>query len=362
MLAPRVRAAIALALGAPLLAGCAELYELRDRTEAQEREIARLHQELEEWRRSYQELLDQRQRELLARNERIEELQTEVTRLQTRQSERERELEANAQLLLQQLEAAQLALATREAEATDLRTRAEQLNSALRQAEGERQQLLAQMQEIESTLAGLGAVPGQTRAGSTGEALRETLGRLQTALDERERTIAELQSNIAQIEATGGVYPEAELERIATYLGNIAQDLEGPKPRVERDPRRGVILIFASDDIFEPGSTVVTAAARRSLATLGLGIQQLPETSVRVVGHTDNQPIRNLPFRDNWQLSASRAENVMRVLLEDGQVPAERVRFEGAGESQPLQPNRTAEGRAANRRVEIILTPDRQAD
>jgi chemotaxis protein MotB len=353
------------ALALPL-AGCAELYELRDRTQVQEREIQRLRAELAQWQSSYSDLMAQRDREVTSRNSRIEELQTEINRLQTRQSQREIELETAAQQLQSQVQAAQTELATRQAETNDLRARMEQLTQSLQAAESERAGLLQQVQEIETTLGGMGvATPSESQSQQDARArLTDARERLQAALAARDRVITDLQQNLTQLEqqqAQGAQYSDAELDRIATYLTQTMEGVNGPKPTIRKDARRGVIVTFASSDLFESESTVVSQAARRSLATLGQALKQLPETSVLVVGHTDNQPVVNMPFRDNWALSASRAENVLRVLLEAGEVPGERLRFAGAGDSEPVGSNSTAEGRAANRRVEIVVTPDQES-
>ena len=74
---------------------------------------------------------------------------------------------------------------------------------------------------------------------------------------------------------------------------------------------------------------------------------------VEVVGHTDNAPIRTLRFPSNWELSKARAESVTTLLA--GRVPRPRIEANGRGETEPVASNDTADGRARNRRVEIVL-------
>ncbi len=76
---------------------------------------------------------------------------------------------------------------------------------------------------------------------------------------------------------------------------------------------------------------------------------------IAVAGHTDNVPINTPRYRSNWELSTSRATSVVHELLEPGQIPAERFVLEGYADTKPLVPNDTAENRAKNRRVEIIV-------
>lgn len=76
---------------------------------------------------------------------------------------------------------------------------------------------------------------------------------------------------------------------------------------------------------------------------------------IAVAGHTDNVPINTARYRSNWELSTSRATSVVHELLTPGDMPAERFVLEGYADTRPLVPNDTAENRASNRRVEIIV-------
>jgi chemotaxis protein MotB len=76
-----------------------------------------------------------------------------------------------------------------------------------------------------------------------------------------------------------------------------------------------------------------------------------------IEGHTDNIPIKTAQFKDNWDLSVARATNIVRMLDEVHQVDAKNLTAAGRGEYMPKASNETAEGRAKNRRTEIILSP-----
>jgi len=76
---------------------------------------------------------------------------------------------------------------------------------------------------------------------------------------------------------------------------------------------------------------------------------------ITVSGHTDNQPMSGGRFRSNWELSGSRAFSVIHQLLKEGQLPAERFVLTGHAETRPLGENKTKEGRARNRRVEVVI-------
>jgi chemotaxis protein MotB len=78
---------------------------------------------------------------------------------------------------------------------------------------------------------------------------------------------------------------------------------------------------------------------------------------INVEGHTDNKPINSEKIKDNWDLSVLRATSIVRILTVEGTLDATRVTATGRGDSQPVATNDTPEGRALNRRTEIILTP-----
>jgi flagellar motor protein MotB len=352
---------IILATLAALLTGCAELRQLRERTEIQDREIVRLRQELAEWQTAYHDLRAQRDEELAGRLEREETLQSEITRLQTRQSVRERELESEVAQLRDQIRMANTELATRQQEALTLREQSQRLTAQLDEAETGHSVLLAQLEEVETNLSE--TAEEATTARQSEQQLRSSLlelrGQLQQEIEERNETITDLRNRLLETEAQRGGFRPQELERIETYLRETLATAGGPEAQIASDAENGVVVTMSSAALFEEDSTVVNSQAERTLTALGYALQQLPETSINVVGHTDTEPVRNLPFRDNWQLSASRAENVARVLIGQGGVDPERVVFTAAGPHQPIASNQTLEGRVANRRVEIIVTPQR---
>ncbi|MDP1667619.1 OmpA family protein [Phaeovulum sp.] len=105
---------------------------------------------------------------------------------------------------------------------------------------------------------------------------------------------------------------------------------------------------------FDFGSAVVHQNFRASLASVSRSLQNHPNTSIRVVGHTDN--VGTLAI--NQQLSEQRALAVAQILVNTG-TPSARVRYLGRAFYEPIASNASAAGRAANRRVEIIITPNR---
>lgn len=109
--------------------------------------------------------------------------------------------------------------------------------------------------------------------------------------------------------------------------------------------------------LFPSGSAVVNPKGVQALAKLAQVLNVNPDISVNIEGHTDSIPIRGGKYEDNWALSAARATSIVRILVNDYQVDPVRVIASGHSSYDPLQPNATPEGRAANRRTEIILSP-----
>jgi chemotaxis protein MotB len=124
--------------------------------------------------------------------------------------------------------------------------------------------------------------------------------------------------------------------------------------RVEVTRRQDAVNLEISDEIlFDRGSAALKAGGEALLAELAKLLGRQP-TTISVEGHTDNAPIRNARFASNWELSAARATNVTRELIAHAVDPA-RVRAVGHADTRPRADNATAEGRARNRRVSLVL-------
>ena len=106
--------------------------------------------------------------------------------------------------------------------------------------------------------------------------------------------------------------------------------------------------------LFATNSTAVSGRSQTDLRTLANSINQYPNTTVNVIGHTDN--VGDASY--NFDLSQHRAQAVTSVLISAGVTPA-RIISTGQGENRPIATNQTPEGRQANRRVEVVITPTR---
>jgi chemotaxis protein MotB len=123
--------------------------------------------------------------------------------------------------------------------------------------------------------------------------------------------------------------------------------------------RQNVVLTFPEQIIFDSGQAELKSSARPLLSQVALFIQKHPNLSVEIQGHTDNRPISSKRYPSNWELSADRATQVAKALIQLGINPA-NISTKGFGEYRPLHSNENDAGRLKNRRVELqfsFITP-----
>jgi outer membrane protein OmpA-like peptidoglycan-associated protein len=139
------------------------------------------------------------------------------------------------------------------------------------------------------------------------------------------------------------------------YMDRQAKDMEKVVERQDRVERDGETLrvSLASDVLFDSGSAKLRPGAQDKLSHVAEVLQRYPRTRVEIVGHTDSRGSE----ASNQSLSEHRAAAVKDVLVRDG-VDASRITTRGAGELRPVSTNDTLEGRAMNRRVEMVVQPD----
>jgi chemotaxis protein MotB len=116
-----------------------------------------------------------------------------------------------------------------------------------------------------------------------------------------------------------------------------------------------VFITVGSGGAFPSGTADLTDEARRILDRIALASMS-PEGEITVTGHTDDVPISNAQFRDNWDLAAGRAASVVQAIQQTGLIDGDRLSAVSKGEMAPVADNTTAAGREENRRIEIEIT------
>ena len=124
--------------------------------------------------------------------------------------------------------------------------------------------------------------------------------------------------------------------------------------------KEGKVYVSLQENLlFKSGSAEVDPKGKEALGKLSQVLNANPDIGVMVEGHTDTIPLASGGrFKDNWELSTARATSIVRIMTVDHKVDPDRVTAAGRGEWIPVASNRESEGRAKNRRTEIILTPD----
>jgi chemotaxis protein MotB len=146
----------------------------------------------------------------------------------------------------------------------------------------------------------------------------------------------------------------AKLDSLAKRLGSLANDplLKG-KFQVRMESR-GLVISLAEAGFFPSGSASLKPEAVAAVKLIEKTVAD-KDLRVTVEGHTDNIPVRSGKFASNWELSTGRASTVVAMFIEEGMDPV-RLAASGYGEFKPVASNDTAEGRARNRRVDIVLS------
>jgi chemotaxis protein MotB len=118
--------------------------------------------------------------------------------------------------------------------------------------------------------------------------------------------------------------------------------------------REGIVISLAGNLLFDSGKSDLKPRGMTLLDTLAERLRTMPN-EIRVEGHTDNIPIATPLYPSNWELSSARATTIARYLAEHDEISASRLSAAGFGEFHPVAPNDTREGRARNRRVDLVV-------
>lgn len=206
-------------------------------------------------------------------------------------------------------------------------------SSALSENSKRNRELLAELEEKEKTL--------------TKEQAR--LEKLQKDLAARSKRIDELEGLVAA--------KDAKMNALKNAVSNALTNFEGKGLTVEQ--RNGKVYVSMENKLlFNSGSWAVNAEGRKAVEQLGTVLGQNPDIAVLIEGHTDDVPYKGTgQLNGNWDLSTKRATSIVQILRENAAIDPQNLTAAGRGEFAPVASNETAEGKAKNRRIEVILTP-----
>jgi chemotaxis protein MotB len=125
--------------------------------------------------------------------------------------------------------------------------------------------------------------------------------------------------------------------------------------------RDGLVISLREAGFFNSGSAIPKPQTRITLEEIAAQLGKTPY-DLRIEGHTDNIPIHTAAFDSNWELSSARATNIARLFIDMKNITPDRISAAGFAEFHPVASNSTAEGRAENRRVDIVVLPRTKID
>lgn len=168
-------------------------------------------------------------------------------------------------------------------------------------------------------------------------------------------SIADMQAALKDLEARKAA-ADARIAEFKNLLAKFQSLIDAGRLKVKIVNGRMVVEL-ASDILFDSGSAALSKDGKAALIEVAGILASIPDRAFQVEGHTDDVPIHTERFPSNWELGSARAITVVGA-LESGGVPVARLSAASYADNHPVQPNKTQEGRAANRRIEIVVVPD----
>jgi len=174
-----------------------------------------------------------------------------------------------------------------------------------------------------------------------------------------ESEIAKLREELERLTGERDAAIEAARKRLETLRGMLAKFkamIESGKIKIKISNGK-MVVEMASEILFPSGSAKLSAEGEQAIAEVAKVLSTIGDRNFQVAGHTDNVPIKNKKFKSNWELSTARAVAVVKHMIANG-MDSTNLSAAGYAETQPAAGNDSAEGRAQNRRIEIVLQPN----
>lgn len=251
---------------------------------------------------------------------------------------------------------------------------------ALSSARYDSAQLANKVSNLQSQLAQANQLAANRQA--TIDSLNQQMDQARTQINSLNQQIADLKSKVDQL-TTDAANRSALLSKSKQELINQQARLKDLQDLMDRQKRaiseikkkmqdalegfksselsvsikNGKVYVSLQENLLFPsGSAVVNPKGKEALGKLATVLNQNPDITVDIEGHTDSIPIHG-KYQDNWDLSLARSASIVRILTNDYKVDPMRVIASGHSQYDPVQSNSTPEGRALNRRTDIILSP-----
>ncbi len=237
------------------------------------------------------------------------------------------------------------------AELKDLTDKFVAQETALQQIEDSLNQKQQKLEQMESSLdlLKLNSETALQERITENEALLEKIAERENELADRMARVDELEGLIAR--------QQEAMRTLKEKLSDALLNFEDKGLTVEA--RDGKVYVSMENKLlFQSGSWTVENEGQRAIDGLGSVLADNPDIAVLIEGHTDNVPYSGKgPLKGNWDLSTKRATAIVNQLLENPNILPQNLTAAGRGQYLPIAPNATREGRAANRRIEVVLSP-----
>lgn len=174
-------------------------------------------------------------------------------------------------------------------------------------------------------------------------------------LEKKENLLREREQRLREMEAI-----VSRQDSITNALNNIVKNalLGFRSDELSVEMKNGKVYVSMTDKLlFKSGSAAVEEKGKQAIKKLAEVLNKNNDIDIAIEGHTDNVPIKTNLYKDNWDLSVARATSIVRMLNEEYSVNPKRLTASGKGEYFPVASNDDPEGKARNRRTEIILSP-----
>jgi len=309
--------------------------DIKDR-EAEKKALEEKHAKLE---KDYNELVTENSNLRKTLSSSKDELTKNVTELQGKVKEKETRIS----LLEEDVLSKSGQIATLKDEAAKNKEQMAALNSKIKEKEEQKAVLEKQLAEKDEQIKAL-----KTELASKDLAITDLKNEIRALSTDRAKVLEEKEKAIAELKKTH--------DKLVVELSE-----EIKKGEIEVTQLRDKLTLQMVEKIlFDSGSAEIKGSGKKVLDRVAEILKKVKDRQIRIEGHTDNKPIGPKiakKFPTNWELSTARATNVVRYLKEKGGIDPKYLSAVGFAEYKPIDTNDTEEGRAKNRRIEIVLIP-----
>ncbi|MCB2154975.1 OmpA family protein [bacterium] len=219
------------------------------------------------------------------------------------------------------------------AERDDARAERDDFRRQIQAAQSDQQEVAAQLEEVSSSLR-----DREKELAAAQRQLQEAEDKL-ASLDQQTKRADQIRRGLA--------------EKLTTVLAPFVESGDAKLVSDENDLRVRIL----SDSLFTPGTVLLSDDGVKILEAVAGVLKGAEYSRLEIIGHTDNVPVKNMPFVDNWDLAASRAASVTRWFSAQKSIPSGKLIAESRAFFDPIAPNENPAGRRQNRRVEIRIVP-----